>query len=314
MNALLRDIVYDLREKRLWPVAAVLAVAVLAVPVTMLKSSEPQSAQPARAAPPATKALKIAQLVKDPAKAFSELDSFDSKDPFKPGVKPLKKLESVLIAGGNDFAKSPAGAGAGADPTKAGSGTGSAGGTGSGEIPTPTSPTAPKRSVSYTYVADVTFGLFGKTRAYNGLKKLEMLPNDENPLLVFLGATTTGDEAAFLVDQSLEQTGEGNCADTACSVLSLGAGSEHRFTDEQGNDYLLRVNEIRKTRVAKAASAGKSTKASRSGRSAKARAGVPVTSAEKDAAALAFVSSLLVDVQTLTSTDAGGSSSGRQGR
>ena len=129
------------------------------------------------------------------------------------------------------------------------------------------SPAKPKVT-KYTYVADVTFVRNGKARRIRSLNKLDMLPSEDSPLLLFLGVDDGADNAVFLVDSSLTAQGEGRCSPSAsdCSVLKLGAGAEHEFVDGNGNSYGLRINEIRKVEVSKAAASAKRAAAAKAKR------------------------------------------------
>ena len=105
---------------------------------------------------------------------------------------------------------------------------------------------------------DVTFTANGRTRKIKGMQKLDMLPNETNPLLLFLGVSPNGGNAVFLVDSTLETAGEGKCkpSKSDCAFVYLGAGSEQVFTDEDGKSYDLAVDQIRKVKLdATAASA-----------------------------------------------------------
>jgi hypothetical protein len=96
-------------------------------------------------------------------------------------------------------------------------------------------------------------------RHIKGLERLDMLPSQASPLLLFLGATPNGGNAVFLVDSTLKAAGEGKCKPKAseCAFLYIGAGSEHSFTNEDGDSYDLRIDEIRKVAVGASASAGR---------------------------------------------------------
>jgi hypothetical protein len=96
------------------------------------------------------------------------------------------------------------------------------------------------------------------------MEKLDMLPNQASPLLIFMGVTPSANDAVFLVDSTLEAAGEGRCkpSKSDCAFVYLGAGSEHLFTDPDGNSYTLRIDEIRKVRVGSSGDkAGKTAKA-----------------------------------------------------
>ena len=72
----------DLREKRLWPVALLLAVALIAVPVLLLKGT-PEQAAPAVAAIGKGPALPVVASDSTSIAGSSKLGSFDSKNPFR---------------------------------------------------------------------------------------------------------------------------------------------------------------------------------------------------------------------------------------
>jgi hypothetical protein len=83
------------------------------------------------------------------------------------------------------------------------------------------------------------------------MKKLDTLPTMVNPLLIFMGVSQKGGNAVFLVDATLETTGEGKCKPNRsdCAFLYLGAGSEQEFTNEDGDSYRLRIDQIRKVKA-----------------------------------------------------------------
>ena len=89
MKIFLLDLWQDLQAKRLWPVAAVLVLALIAVPVVLSKSSEappPAPVQAVRKAPDPKdlKALASVKLDETALDRGSSLDTFDPSDPFRP--------------------------------------------------------------------------------------------------------------------------------------------------------------------------------------------------------------------------------------
>jgi hypothetical protein len=305
MNAFLSDIWHDLREKRLWPVALALLIGLVAVPVLLAKPAPETSSAPVT--PPATAAdtgkdltpvIELADLTQ--IEQGSKLQEFNAKNPFKPKIKTVKLSDTTQTAL-NQIASDTGGGGTPA--TTDGGGT-----TGGG---TPTTPTTPgTRHVSrYTYVIDVTFVSNGRKRVIKGLDRLSMLPSETNPALIFLGVSSAGSNAVFLVDSTLDATGEGNCAPSAkqCATLSLGAGSEHMFTDQKGNSYSLRVDQIRKVKVGTAA-------ATAAKRAKQAHASVAATADEATAPIRRFVPPILADLVTVANNVTAGSSTARPGR
>jgi hypothetical protein len=300
MKHFFEDLVHELRAKRLLPVAILLLVALVAVPVFLLNGGEdpkPSAATP----PPSSQAKQLALLSKgENQSAGSGFDVFTKKDPFKPDMPRLGSVASMAQdAGLSAQPSSEGGGGQGAsDAANGGGGQGEGQGGGSGDPGGSGGASQPRtRRASYAYVADVSFGREGSERRYRGLQRLEMLPNSDSPLLVFLGATRNGGDAVFLVDSSLRQAGEGSCADRACSVLSLGPGSEHRFRDDSGREYVLVIDRIRRVRAGASSAKASGASARAAGRGGRRRG---------------LVSSLLVDTETATT--AGASSPAGKGR
>lgn len=254
MKTFALDLLHDLREKRLWPVAAALLLGLIAVPVVLSKSAPP-APEPVVQATPEPAAAELPQLknltvVADTAAARggSTLDAFKAKDPFRPPAVVLKEDDDTPSIATAPKAAAASGGGGG----KTGSG-----GSGGSSGPSP-APVAPRRTPapapqprSYAFVADVHFGRSGQERRFNPLDRLGMLPNERLPLLIFLGVDPGGDNAVFLVDSSLTTAGEGRCSPnpTECATLTIGAGAEHEFADQDGQSYTLRINEIRRQRL-----------------------------------------------------------------
>lgn len=269
MNDLFQDIWHDLMRKRLLPVAALLLVGIVAIPAVMMKSSQTPAASPVTAeAPTAAEQTEPRIEVTDLTGngAGSSLDTLREKNPFNP---------PAAIARAGDSAGSPTDGGsatAGADSEGAGEAGGGQGGStggttggdgGDGNQPAPDSAPAPEpTTTSYEYVADVTFWNGNKRRTIRGLRKLEMLPNQAAPVLIFMGTGPKGGNAVFLVDSTLKAAGEGRCkpAPANCAFVHIGPGSEHAFTTDDGDSYRLRIDEIRRVKVG-----DRATKASRAG-------------------------------------------------
>jgi hypothetical protein len=299
MKLFLLDLWHDLRAKRLWPVAAALAMALVAVPVVLSKSSQapdPAPVQPVRTAPD-PKDLKALASVKLDGAALergSSLDTFDPSNPFRP-PKAVAKASSegsgapstvtgdVPSTGGETGSTGGVDTGStgGVDTGSTGGGTGTTGGGGTGT----------QTTTQYRYVVDATFSVNGRKRQMKGLERLDMLPNEASPLLLFLGVSPNAGNAVFLVDSTLEAAGEGSCKPRAreCAFLYIGAGSEHEFTNDDGDSYTLRIDEIRKVRVDGSAAAS-----SRKKKSARAAVGAP-------SAVRRFASPLIADLVTVSS-------------
>jgi hypothetical protein len=263
MKIFLLDIWNDLRAKRLWPLAVVLALALVAVPVLLAKPAEEPGAPPRAAVAKSSNSdqeqlgrfAKVRVAEEEPGDG-STLGVFDPDNPFTPPEGAVKKET-------DEAPQSDAGPGDSTAPSgDTGSGGGDTGGGGTTEPPTGGDEGQKQTTTTYRYVIDVTFTANGRTRHIKGLEKLDMLPNQAAPLLIFLGVTDNGGNAVFLVDSTLQAAGEGKCKPSGddCAFLYIGAGSEHEFTNDEGDSYRLRIDEIRKVKVDTSASASSQRK------------------------------------------------------
>lgn len=278
MNKLVLELWHDLRAKRLWPVALLLVVALVAVPTVLKKKSDnPAPATPAAAAPGSADNSSKAIVVADNAPETSTLGVFNKKDPFKPDKAVLAAARPKTATGGSGSSSSTpssGGSGGGSSSNSTSQPGGSIGGGNSGgttPAPQPTKPQAPQGPFAYT--VDVRFGKRGDTRVHHNLQKLDILPNENNPLLVFMGVNAEGNEAVFLTDTSLKAAGEGKCKPSAdtCSFLYLKLDKNDNTedlsalsADGTGTEYTLTLEAIHKVPVSELAKdAKKAAKAAR---------------------------------------------------
>jgi hypothetical protein len=284
MNKLVHELWHDLRAKRLWPVAVLLLVALVAVPTVLKKKSDSNPAPaPAAAAPSSSDDSSKAIVVADNAPETSTLGVFNKKDPFKPDKAVLKAAQPPKTSassgsspsqpsGGSSSGSTTGGGGSSNSTPPSGGSQGGSGGNSGGSTPTqPTKPQAPKGPFAYT--VDVRFGKRGETRLHHNVQKLDVLPNENNPLLVFMGVNSEGTEAVFLTDTSLKAAGEGKCRPSGdtCSFLYLKLGKNQNTedlsalsADGTGTEYTLTLEAIHKVPVSELAKqAKKAAKAAR---------------------------------------------------
>ena len=78
-----------------------------------------------------------------------------------------------------------------------------------------------------------------------------MLPNQVNPLLIFMGVSTApATRSSSWTPRSRRPARASASPATATARSSTWApGSEQEFTDEDGDSYRLRIDEIRKVKV-----------------------------------------------------------------
>jgi hypothetical protein len=299
MQNVLIDVFNDLRARRLLPVAAILLVALVAAPIVLSKKSdETPTASTETPVPTQTKAPQgpdeLAQVkVSDDVDQGSSLSAFSASDPFAPPKKVLNAKDEGEQT--SDQAGEPPETGGGTLPSDTGTGGetggGESGGGGGGS----------EKTTEFAYVIDVTFWRNGHRRQIKGMEKLDVLPNPVNPLLIFMGASSGGGNAVFLVDATLQTTGEGKCKPSRsdCAFLYLGAGSEQEFSTEEGDSYRLRVDQIRKVKVGDESNDSGSAASAKKSKSARA-------AVEASPSSRRFVLPELTDLVEVTGDDSTG--------
>jgi hypothetical protein len=264
------DVYYDLRERRLLPLVALVAVAILAVPFLLGDSEEavppPTAAESAEEAAElevtAEPTLTVVQAKPGLRDYRKRLRGRIATNPFKQkytSLPPGAELESTVdmsptvSAGSGDTSEvtvtdegddvtveidEPTGSpGAGTSPGASDGGQG--GGTGS----------APTPNQFYAFRPDVRFGLAGsgELRKYTDLPLASLLPK-ENPVLFFIGATETGDRVVFDVSaEAVMVKGGGKCIGgrQSCGLLFIRAGEAVTvLTESRGRTFQLAVDSI----------------------------------------------------------------------
>jgi hypothetical protein len=261
MRVFLLDLWLDLREKRLAWLALVLLAAIVAVPIVLAKGSE---APPPPPAPTATTASAAPVIESQPEAGTtdSKLQTFSARDPFEP----------TGSSGGGSSSGGSSGGGSSTGTTETSTTTTPSSGGGGGattgtQPPTSTPPstgtngtgntTGETKTTLFTYTVDLRFGEGGGVQAYKDVKRLDLIPDSDNPKIVFLGVTTTGKTAVFLVDSSIGVDTAGKCRPSPdkCTFLYLRPDADHdqaQLTASDGTVYHLRLLAIHRVSVSSA--------------------------------------------------------------
>jgi hypothetical protein len=255
MRVFLLDLWLDLKAKRLAPVALALLAGIIAVPIVLAKSKSVPPPPPPTATTAAAAAGPVVQSQAQTPATDSKLQTFSARDPFEP----------TKVAAATTGASTPtSGGGTGTTPTATtpttGNGTtGNGTTTPGGGTTNPTGTTTPEQKTTlFTYTADLKFGTGGDVKTFAGVKRLELIPDDQHTKIVFLGVTTSGKTAVFLVDSNLGvDTGEGRCRPSPdqCKFLYLRPDKAHDeavLTDTDGTVYHLRLLGINRVTVSSA--------------------------------------------------------------
>lgn len=277
MKPFLLDIWDDARERRMWPVAVLLLLALIAVPLLLLKPA-PEAAPPEPVTSASSTNNGIPELRAGATSEGSSLTVFNPKDPFRPPSAALDATVNSVGSPSSSTGSSPsvgskatfsrklvAGGGPGkSNPTADGGNGRRAPGGGSAPAPSPQAPSGDKNGTpqkrTLTYAVDATLKGPYRTIRYRGLPRLATLPGDANPLLIYLGVDSTGNNAVFLVDSTLSVVaGEGTCIPStdSCGTLRLEPGQNQVFMTATGQRYSLQIDQIREVSAAAATSSAR---------------------------------------------------------
>ena len=253
----LRNVVQDLVDKKLWPLAAALVVALLAMPIVIGSGAEPvaeQAAAPSPAAQAATSPQSAAAISLQQEATARRNRGGKRRNPF---VQQHLQKSTAEVAQAADTVKDLASALGGDTKSDAGGGVGS---------PAPTTNTAPKKQVekpeaSDLYRVNLRFGEAGQTRLRRNVARLVPLPSSTDPFFIFLGVLEDGKTAVFLVSSDAVASGDGKCRPTKdlCETLEMKVGDSEFFDVAAGTggvvQYQLDLVSIRRKKASSAKAA-----------------------------------------------------------
>jgi hypothetical protein len=220
-----QNLISELREKKLWPVAVVLILALVAVPVLLSHGSEPVAVAqlPSVGAATPTPAVPAVSVTTTPSSARL---TGSQRNPFSQQVK-------AKASNGGTKAKASASSGKAGSKTPASGGSSTAKGAVGGTTTTVTStttttqPTAPTPTgLTGTQAYRVTISNTNSTGGVdtnNPVERLSVLPSQQLPLLVELGVLKGGHRVVFVVEPGTVVNGPGTCTPGPidCEILSL---------------------------------------------------------------------------------------------
>jgi hypothetical protein len=234
----LQDIYYDLKDRHLLPVTAILIVAIVAVPIALGQSGSkdpvPSEAEGAAAAQ-STVTAQSGQLIAKSEPRLREyqrrLHHLQAKDPFK------QQYSGQESASGSLQSESE-------PPSSESSSIESSESSPSAE-PFPSSETggepsgSPGKLTYFSFAIDVRIialptqpGGEKKVTVRHNLPELTMLPNRETPAIVYMGSTKDGKKAVMTVSSDVQAIfGDAKCvlgSDT-CQLLAMEPGLPETF-------------------------------------------------------------------------------------
>ena len=248
----LRNIVHDLVEKRLWPVAVLLAAALFAVPTVLKSDPEAASApatSPSAGAPAGTADVLQAMALSKPERTRLRLGG-GRRNPFE---QPGSASKASTSSDGPSKTTQPFSALPPLTDTPTDSSSPQS------DIPlvdsvptTPTTPTTPEDQEQPTgvptWTLDVSFGPAEELADLTAIRPGMGIPSNDEPLLIFVGSTD-GKTATFLPSSDAVPQGDGTCSPSrrACNELKLRPGQTAFFDiaiDSGTKQYVLEVTKL----------------------------------------------------------------------
>lgn len=250
----LLDLYYELRERHLLPLVAVLALAIVAVPIALSESVEPAPIA-VESAPAQANASDIVITKSTPGlrNYQQRLKHLSPTDPFR---KRFEAAENAAEEAGVTAETSPAASAPGGEsvPNEPDGG--------SSTSPAPDEPqggdsTTPRLRY-YSWVIDVQVvpvssnGKKSKADPYalHEQPPLTMLPGRDTPALIYVGSTKDGNKALMLVSSDVKSTfGDNTCVlgGETCQMLALKLNTPETLV-YGGNERVFRV-ELRKMKL-----------------------------------------------------------------
>jgi hypothetical protein len=260
----LKNVLHDLVEKRLWPVAIALVAALVAVPIVLGGSSSNAGAPVADVADVTTpnglvnhRDVARGQVVSLEEQAAGKVErSGKVRDPFVQHHQPKPVKVKVVATTTPKTAAS----------TQGGSTSPSTSTGGSNPFATPsptTTPQKPETTSVDTYRVKLSFGEVGAMKSYDNVARLTPLPSSDNPFFVYLGLADDQKSAIFLINADAVPNGDGSCKPSHddCQQIVLRAGDTEFFDLQSGTagvvQYQLDLKSIKKYKAASKASAAK---------------------------------------------------------
>ncbi len=287
----LLDLYYDLRERHLLPLVALLVVAIIAVPIALTQSSGSASSSAVGIPTPSDETGQTSELVVAKAtpglRAYqSRLSHLHAKDPFKQqyaGAEspPTASASTASPVGGAESGVSAPSSETTATPVPATSQT----------EPGPTTVRS-HHLVYFSYAIDARIASLGtqknasksKPQVHDNLPELTKLPSRKTPAAIFLGVSKDGNKALLLLSSNVEAiAGGGVCVlgSKTCQLLALAPGVPETFVyGPQGRTFrieLLKIHFIASKKPHRAPLGNKPKPSSRTAHKLGARTKLPIS-------------------------------------
>lgn len=260
-----KNVLHDLVEKRLWPVAIALVAALVAVPIVLGGSSSstdaPTTDVAAVTAPNGLanhRDIARGKVISLEEQAAGKVERTSAKkkirDPFVQHHQPKPVKDKVAAPAAPKLEAATGGASTPSDADDYEVPAGSS-------VPVPVK--KPESTSVDTYRVKLSFGEVGAMKSYDNVARLTPLPSSDNPFFVYLGLADDQKSAIFLINADAVPNGDGSCKPSHddCQQIVLRAGDTEFFDLQSGTagvvQYQLDLKSIKKFKASSKASAAK---------------------------------------------------------
>jgi hypothetical protein len=258
-----RNMLKELLERKLWPIALVLVIALVAVPVLLTKKAPTDIVTPPTGPLPYSSGTTLPAISVQTSPGNSNLAG-KGRNPFTPQHVATTSTITTTIP----TITTPT-TGTSTGTTSVGSGSSSTGSGSSGTTvapattptvsttPTKPAPTTPPKPAPTTLTPTQSYHVSlalteanGNLNTIDPLERLSILPNKQQPMLIDLGVLQGGKSMLFVVEPGTVVSGAGTCTPGPidCEILTLKPGQTAGISKETGSGTtpvaLLAVNSI----------------------------------------------------------------------
>ena len=259
-----RNMLKELLDRKLWPIALVLIVALVAVPVLLTKKAPTDIVTPPSGPLPYSSGTTLPAISVKTTQGNSNIGG-KGHNPFAPQHVATTSTTATVAAATTTPSAGVASTGGGTTSTgSTGLSSGGTGGAGASTTapattpaPTTTTPApAPKPAptgLTATQSYHVSLAITTATGGVNTidpLERLSILPSEKQPMLVELGVLQGGHSVLFVVEPGTVVSGAGTCTPGPidCEILSLRPGQTEGISTQTGSGStpvaLFSVNSI----------------------------------------------------------------------
>jgi hypothetical protein len=243
--SVLSSMIKELRDRKLWPIAVLLIVALVAVPVLLSKSAPTNLVTPEpNAGLPYSSGTALPAISVKTTPDNSKLAG-NGRNPFTPYHVGQSTTATVASAPSSTTSAGTGTTGSTGGSTGTGSTTGGSSTTSTPTTSTPASttpaPTTPPKpaptgltaSQSYQVSLAVT-SASGDLNTIDPLQRLSVLPSVKQPLLTELGVLQGGKQVVFVVEPGAVVGGPGTCTPGPidCEILTLSPGQTEGLSQQ----------------------------------------------------------------------------------